>query len=307
MNQKSLKCLLIGITLLSLPSIGHAGASANKQISVSDSVRKALLESAQTYSKAFNAGNAQALAKLWTEDGEYVDEAGMKFQGRKELEKLFSEFFEENKGLTISLEMTAAKQLAPGVVMEEGIARVKLPSGERASSSHYSVIHLQKNDQWLMAHVRETIHEPKSNYEYLKALEFLVGTWQAKTKEGELTSRCQWVGNKNFLFRTYSTKDKGGESKTGLQVIGLDPLLGQFRSWTFDSDGGYATGVWVKDGKNWVIESTGLLRDGTETSAVNVLTVTGADSIEWQAIERYVGDVQLPNTEKVQLKKVKGQ
>ena len=65
------------------------------------------------------------------------------------------------------------------------------------------------------------------------------------------------------------TKD-GKSTLTGGQIIGWDPKLGRIVSWHFDAEGGFGHDVWTKDGSKWVIEATGVFRDGSESTAVNV-------------------------------------
>ena len=40
---------------------------------------------------------------------------------------------------------------------------------------------------------------------------------------------------------------------SGIQVIGWDPIAKAIRSWTFDSNGGFAEGKWEHRGDRWFI------------------------------------------------------
>ena len=54
--------------------------------------------------------------------------------------------------------------------------------------------------------------------------------------------------------------------------------------------------MWSKDGSKWVIEATGISREGDESSAVNLLTPIDADSFGWQSVRRTLNDASLPDT-----------
>ena len=65
-----------------------------------------------------------------------------------------------------------------------------------------------------------------------------------------------------------------------------DPLTSQFRSWVFDSDGGYGDGYWVGVGDAWVAKSTSVLPDGETGSATFYLTPEGDDKFVWKSVDR---------------------
>ena len=58
---------------------------------------------------------------------------------------------------------------------------------------------------------------------------------------------------------------------TVTQRIGWDPLARQFRSWEFDSEGGFGEGRWSRDGDRWVVKHTGVRPEGTTASATNIM------------------------------------
>jgi uncharacterized protein (TIGR02246 family) len=48
---------------------------------------KAIRETAEAFTSAFNKGDAKAVAALWTTAGEYIDETGLETRGRDAIEK----------------------------------------------------------------------------------------------------------------------------------------------------------------------------------------------------------------------------
>src|SRR5262249_51699177 len=92
---------------------------------------------------------------------------------------------------------------------------------------------------------------------------------------------------------------------SGTQTIGIDPRTGQLSSSTFDDEGGRGEGLWFRDGNRWVMDSAGVLPDGTETLAVNIITRLNDNEFVWRSVDRTVGDNEVPDAEPVKL--VRGQ
>jgi hypothetical protein len=63
---------------------------------------------AQEFIQAFNNGDVRTIAGFWTPTGDYVDQAGRRYQGRAELEKLYAKLFAGNKGATLALTVSSA-------------------------------------------------------------------------------------------------------------------------------------------------------------------------------------------------------
>jgi hypothetical protein len=121
-----------------------------------------------------------------------------------------------------------------------------------------------------------------------------------------LTLTCEWTAKRNFLTRKYELKEADGAVRTGIQIIGWDPLVGAIRSWVFDSDGGFGDEQWTRDGKRWVLEANAVTRDGAEAVATNVLTRLDHDRFTWQSVRRELNDVRLPDTALLTVTRVKG-
>ena len=104
------------------------------------------------------------------------------------------------------------------------------------------------------------------------------------------------MAQKNFIKNTFTATKDGKTTLTGGQIIGWNPKLGRIVSWHFDAQGGFGNDVWTKDGSKWVIEATGVFRDGSESTAVNIITPVDANSFTWQSVKRTLDGVALPNT-----------
>jgi len=66
----------------------------------------------------------------------------------------------------------------------------------------------------------ETEAPPPSAYSQLQALEWLVGTWEDKAGDQTVETKINWVGDKNFLARTFKVKGSDQTETDGCEIIG---------------------------------------------------------------------------------------
>src|SRR5262249_21654096 len=66
--------------------------------------REAIRQAGRAFVEAFNKGDAKAVAALWTEQGESIDEGGAVLRGRAEIEKAYAELFREKPGIRAELD-----------------------------------------------------------------------------------------------------------------------------------------------------------------------------------------------------------
>ena len=257
------------------------------------------------YIRAFNAGEAKALAAFWAADGEFVDAEGKSFKGRSAIEKEFASFFAETKGSKLEVSTHSLRFVGPGVALESGTSRLTRPSDGASNVASYHIVHTKRDGRWLLANVRESAQASTSNYEQLRSLEWLVGNWASKSGDRSLEFSCEWTAKRNFLLRKYVIKGADNATKTGIQVIGWDPVEGAVVSWTFDSDGGFSSEHWTKNGKRWILESAGVTHDAAEVKATYILTPVDHDNFNWQSVRRTLDQVPLPDTALVKVSRVK--
>jgi uncharacterized protein (TIGR02246 family) len=110
---------------------------------------------AEAFAKAFNAGDAQAVAAFWTRDGEFVGAEGETVRGRELIEKSYREFFKKHPKAAIEVEIQSVRRLGRHAALEEGRLSLRLPGDREPGQSRYSVLHVREGDSWKMASVRE--------------------------------------------------------------------------------------------------------------------------------------------------------
>ena len=133
----------------------------------------------------------------------------------------------------------------------------------------------------------------------LEELDWMVGEWVDQAEDSTITTICSWTKNRKFLKRSFEVKIDGEVTLEGDQFVGWDPLAGQIRSWTFDSEGGIGEGLWIQDGNRWLVKASFVLADGARASALNVYTYVDADTIRWQSTNREIAGELQPNIPEV--------
>jgi uncharacterized protein (TIGR02246 family) len=270
----------------------------------------AIRKSDDAYVEAYNKQDAKSLAALWSPEAVYVDpETGEEAVGREEIEKEFAETFEGVKDAKLEIKVEGIKFLSPNVAVESGTARIIRPK-EEPDESTYSALFVKRDGKWLLDRVteEEPPAPPPSNYEHLKDLEWMVGSWIDDDKEDDATIQtdCDWTKNKNFMTRAFAVVIGDKVDMSGMQIIGWDAANKQIRSWIFDSDGGFAEGKWKQKGDRWIIQQLGTLPDGRKSSAVNVIRKIDNDSFTWQTVQRSVDGDILPDVEEVTIVRKSG-
>ena len=246
-----------------------------------DAIRQAL----DTYLKAFNNNDAAALSKLWAEDGEHTDDTGETYKGRVEIRAAFQEFFSENSGVKLKLDVSKVKVSSPTKAVVHGASIVSIP-GHEDDRSDFATDMVRDDNDWLFVSVGEAAVSP--NDINLKELEALIGEWTGQGSEGELELVSQWAADKSFITSHVSIVAVAEDiDLEGTQIIGWDPLEKRITAWMFDSSGGYATGIWSKEGSGWQVKVSRVLNDGTKGSEVHTYE-SGKDALVWKASSRVV-------------------
>ena len=266
----------------------------------------AIRKSDDAYVDAYNKHDAKALSALWSPEAVYVDpETGDEAVGSDAIEKEFAETFEGLKDAKLEVDVQSIKFLSPNVAVENGTARIIRPN-EKLDESTYSALFVKRDGKWLLDRVTEEEPAgeptpPPSNYEHLKDLEWMVGSWidSDEDEQAMIQTDCNWAKNKNFMTRSFAVVVGDQVNMAGMQVVGWDPVTKQIRSWIFDSDGGFAEGKWTRKGNRWLIQQTGTLADGGKTSAVNIMKQIDDNSFTWRSVQRSVNGDILPDVDEV--------
>jgi uncharacterized protein (TIGR02246 family) len=267
-----------------------SGAGIAGQLQGSTPEARAVRELVEAFVKAYNAKDAKAIAAQFTEDGRVVGPDGSIADGRAAIERRYREAFDGDPDATIEVTSDAVRLLAPDVVLEEGHAAIR-SGGATSKSGRYHAIYVRRDGHWYQSSVYD-LSDPSakdSPADRLKDLEWLVGEWVDEGDGAVVQTTCRWDASKAFLIRDFELKIAGRAALSGTQRIGWDPSTEQFRSWVFDSEGGFSQGRWTRDGDRWVIKTAGVVPDGRVATATNYVVRENKDRIRWSTTDRTLG------------------
>jgi uncharacterized protein (TIGR02246 family) len=148
-HQKMLSGVVLAYVSLGLMGDSRAQETAKAPgagagISQRPQDETAIKQVAATFTRAFNAGDARAIAALYTEDAEIIDEFEEKIQGRPSIQEFYSAIFAERKGVTIEIALESLRFLGPDAAHETGQTRVKPAGGEPATVRDYTVLYVKQ-------------------------------------------------------------------------------------------------------------------------------------------------------------------
>jgi uncharacterized protein (TIGR02246 family) len=267
--------------------------------------KEALLNNAKAFVDAFEKGDAGAVAGFWAEDGEFVDLTGRRLQGRPAIEEAFKDFFAENKGVKLRIDINSVRFVGPNLAIEDGITSLISPDGKSPSQASYTNVHVKKDGHWVLESVEEAPYTPPGNSEHLRELEWTIGDWVDDGDGPEIARvSLEWSPDGNFIISTQDVTSRDTLVSRTTEWIGWDPSTSQIRSWSFDAGGGTAEGVWSNQGDQWIIKTNAIMPDGKKLAATNVITRTGPEAVTWQSKDRTLDGKPLPDLDEIKMKRV---
>jgi uncharacterized protein (TIGR02246 family) len=267
--------------------------------------RTAIQEATRQFARAFEKGDAAAVAALFTETGEYHDDDNTVVSGRAALAKAYADFFAKRAELKLESKSNKMRFVGQDTAVEEGTFTAKAKD-QPTRKCRYSALFVRQEGKWLMAMLKEW-GDDKTERADINDVAWLIGTWESTGGEATARTTYEWAPNKKFIIARYTITPKDGQPTAGTQVIGVDPSTNTIRSWTFDADGGIGEATWGWDDGRWAIDSDATLTDGSDTAALNFLTKTGNDSFTWKSVKRTLEGDDLPDIGPITVKRVAGQ
>ena len=260
----------------------------------------AIRKADEAYVKAFNKHDAKALADAWSPEAVYLNRStGAEVIGRAAIAEQFAALFKNQPEVKLELSVGSIQFVSPNVAVEHGIAKTLAPK-VAPEDIEYNAVFVRRDGQWLLDRVTDKAKEvAPSSYEQLKPLEWMIGRWVDKDGNVDIKTECQWTKNRSFITRSFTVAVQGQINMSGMQFLGWDPVAKTIRSWTFDSDGGFAEATWTYTKGRWFIQNKGVMADGRKASMVNVIKRADENSFTWQTVERTVGGELLPNINEV--------
>lgn len=240
------------------------------------------------------------MARLWTEEGEFVPQDGPAIRGRAALERAYRKFFQANAPIKAEGKISGLHFLSRDSAVIEGTTQVWKGTAVQPIMSTWNMLAVREDGQWRVA----TLSEKSDTSGALQDLNWLIGTWSAKSPFAEIQTTYTWDAGRHFILVKFTVKEKD-RTTNGSERIGEDPCTGTVRSWIFGNDGGFGHAEWDWDGKRWTQEAQAVQSDGSELTSVNLLTPVSRDLFIWQAVERTLDGEPIPSTPPIRVTRMK--
>ena len=108
----------------------------------------------EAFVAAFDAGDADAFAACFAEDGEYVTRDGTVHKGRAAIRALAEEFFTGHPGAKVTARATELRPIGTTAAVGEGVATVTLASGRVWDHGRYTILYALEGGRWAIARFR---------------------------------------------------------------------------------------------------------------------------------------------------------
>jgi len=289
-----LGAVVFGAVLAGAVVVGSGAARAQPG---GDADVAAIRAAAKAYREALAAGDAEAVKRVWTADGDIVDGWGNRLrpQDMAALDGGDADRGEPRPEFRIS--ETTLRFLTADVAVEDGTVDVVLPGTKTPIEGWFSALWVRDGAGWKLAGLRESERPVAAEADMLDDLDWLVGDWAVEggDEEGdeagaELPAEMsvRWDAGRMFLARDFRMPAVADGGTAGVievhERIGWDAAVRRIRSWSFASDGTRAESTWFRDGDSWIEARTVILPDGGQDSAVNIYSYDGRDRCVWRVL-----------------------
>lgn len=290
---------IAAVVLLTRPAPNRAeaaGQAGEGKSTAEAEIRKANAD----YAAAMTGGNADAVMAFWAADADYIDETGKQTKGADKIAALFKKALAEEKGNKVAVRVQSLKFLRPEICLEDGVVERTTPTGVK-ETNRFAIVWTRTEGKWLISNVRDLPTEandlPSIAAGPLAELGWMVGEWTTGGDKADATVKVSWAANRAFLLMDYTIKQDQGDPLEVTVRVGWDPVQARIRSWVFDSTGGFAQAYWAKDGKRWVVGTSGVLPDGGTGGATNIYEFVDENTFTWRSTERDVDGAPLADAE----------
>ncbi len=271
-----MSCLLRSVLCVSFVA---AVASPTRAADPNQREIAAIRAAAADYIKALEAGKREALAAAWTPDGDYIDAAGNSCKAGDLCARAVPKGALGGRTPT-RMTTDGIRLAAPNVAIEDGRIDRPAGAGEAATQTRYTAVWVKRDGRWLLDSLRESAMPQAPRNARFADLQWLLGEFTGRSADGmHVVVSGAMSRDGNFLLREILLTSPDGRVKEINQRIGWDPIASHFKSWNFDSDGGYGEGSWKREGESWIVNSTAVSPDGKRSSATGIYSQITADGM----------------------------
>ena len=272
-------------------------------VSTSELATQVSAQLAAEFKANYESGNAEGISNLFADDGEFIDSQRVVYSGRENIKAEFAALFEGSQERQIELVIDSVRPVASGLILEDGHAWIQSGDDKTTTVSQYISVMVKQGDAWKIASLRDVKSEFASTADRLNSLSWIVGDWIDESEAGITEYTFGWSADGSFLMGSYHIQNKDSDDVKGDIRIGWCPITKQFKSWTFDSDGGVFVGHWNPIPEGWVIKTTGTRSDGVSGSSTNYYEQAGEGKIIWKSFDRHVDGEKQEDVEVMLIRK----
>ncbi len=282
--------LVVMASTLDAPYASADNAASNKD-------EQAIRAAAKAYQAALAKGDAKAIAEFWTPDGYYIDDQGESHPA-SELAADMAQAATPDPQPQVKVTTSKIHLFGPNVAIEDGTSELASSDadGTPPTRGHFHAVWIKQADRWRLASLCEISSAAPAD-SALADLDWMVGTWTAKSNGAKLEMTARWNVTSTYLLRETKAIQDGKVLLQSSQRIGWDPLTKKLKSWAFDSDGGHSEATWIKDGDSWLAQSTGVLADGRQISGTTLITFDGKSSFTRKDLAGRLEGKSMPDQE----------
>lgn len=255
------------------------------------------VKAARQLTDAFNAGNADAVAAVFLPDGELIDDSGTVHLGTEEIKALVKAFQTTYPGAKSEAQVESVRAVA-GLVLVDGTRVITDKEGKSLSVLRFATIWKKTDAGLKLASLRDVSEAlPPTPHEALEGLAWIVGEWINESGDTKVHLNYRWDENGNFIVGDINITAGDQVLMKSFQRIAWDASQGKFRSWTFDSDGGFGEGVWNATPNGLVMQNSAVGPDGLRGTATVKLVSDSKDRFTVQGIHRMSEGMEAPDYE----------
>ncbi len=250
---------------------------------------------AAAYLDVLNRGDYDSARTFWTENGNIIDETGHQTNVRDIQPPADGGVKNTNAPPLTDVRTSSIRFVTPDVAIEDGTSENPSRPNGASTSGRFSVVWVKQNGKWLIDSLRESAIANQSSASRIQDLAWIIGDWAEEGGDAAFQASFSWSPGNHFIVGEVRIEPRDQQSHVVTQRIAWDAAAGTIRSWNFDSDGGFSSGAWARDGDAWVVSTNGVLPDGKRTLGRRVFQRIDENSVLMESLGFQIDGQSVPD------------
>ena len=145
--------------------------------------RRQFAQTRQKYVESYNRRDSKTMASMWSPEAVYTDASTDEtVVGHEAIAKQLDHAFAGAEDAKLKVTIDSIDFVSPNVAVEKGTAEMTYAKSP-TEKSEYTAVHVKRDGKWMLDRVTDIELDekppepPPSNYEHLKELEWMIGSW----------------------------------------------------------------------------------------------------------------------------------